>query len=425
MTSKRFLSTADGIFLENGWFFLGDKYAEDFSQACGTYEPDEDHASRWIESAYHLDGQCKRRGIPCIFMVGPAKWSIYPELLREIAPEGRSRPSVHDSIMNIAKDLELLDLRQVLMNGKKTAHTYSPRDSHWNGYGAYLAWQQMVLRLSLHCPANALFDPGKILDIHESDDWNEATNLTGIPGENTFYYPEFENSFPDFEIRSPGGYWRTQPGSALIHVSEIPVDTRCHGSTSRLRALILRDSVGDLLSPYLVSSFSETYQRTHHVNVEGRPPNISALLRDYAPDVVLFMITERYLIYPLLDLEMARACTLFDLRQDRVAHWPAISTAPALVIDGWDNPKQPVLIRMPPDRATKTVLKISMCTNGTGALLVSYTAEGKVRQKYFIYRTGPNDFYLEVNGNVSGDHIWILDEYNASPTFITAIALSY
>lgn len=417
----------EGYFTTDGWFFLGDKYCQDFSQAMGHCVVSSTHASEWVEAAVHITELCRRRGVPCIFLIAPAKWSVYREKLRDFPDYRPNQESILDKVVRAAKptSLDLIDLRREMIAGRSCADTYSPRDSHWNGYGALLAWRTLVDRLTTHFPSETFFDPGSVASIETTDDWNEATTLTGVPGENRFSYPVFSEQFLDFDMRYTDGVWCPQKGARLVSVGELPVNTRNNLSSSKLRALILRDSVGDLLSPYLHSTFAETYQRVHHVNVEGRTPSVSALLRDYAPDVLIFLVTERYLVHPFFDVEMARTCSAFEAQPSVDARWPFCRSSSELLVEGWENPQNPVLIRLPPSPNNEKLLKVSIYTAGVGALLASYTIRGEIVQKHFIYRAGASDFYLAIHGNPDGDHLWILDQHNSERTFIREIAISY
>ena len=65
------------------------------------------------------------------------------------------------------------------------------------------------------------------------------------------------------------------------------------------KLLTLRDSTGNALSPLWSWSFGSTVQYGHGIGQLGlKPPDLKALMSDQHPQVVLFMITERFLAEP-------------------------------------------------------------------------------------------------------------------------------
>ena len=62
--------------------------------------------------------------------------------------------------------------------------------------------------------------------------------------------------------------------------------------------LTLRDSTGNALSPLYSWSFGTTVQYAHGIGQTEKPPNLQQLVATYHPNLVLFVITERFLSYP-------------------------------------------------------------------------------------------------------------------------------
>jgi len=88
----------------------------------------------------------EKRGIAYVFVVAPNKETIYPEHLPEWMV-GSGRETKLDQLvahMRAHSTVEVLDLRSMLIEAKKTALTYYPTDSHWNDFGAFLASRALV-----------------------------------------------------------------------------------------------------------------------------------------------------------------------------------------------------------------------------------------------------------------------------------------
>ena len=63
--------------------------------------------------------------------------------------------------------------------------------------------------------------------------------------------------------------------------------------------LTLRDSTGNAVSPFYSGSFGTSVQYAHGIAQLGsKPPNLSQLMATYHPQLVLFVMTERFLAQP-------------------------------------------------------------------------------------------------------------------------------
>lgn len=91
-----------------------------------------------------------RRGIHYLFVIAPNKSTIYPEYLPDsIRPvHKQSRLDQLVAYVKTHSDVSILDLRDVMFAGKKERRVYRKTDSHWNRYGAYLAYAEIMKSLS-------------------------------------------------------------------------------------------------------------------------------------------------------------------------------------------------------------------------------------------------------------------------------------
>ncbi len=419
--------TDDGFFTEDGWYFLGNGHHQETDQALGRHSFTPSHPEQWIKAAADISDVCRLHLIPCLFVISPAKWSIYRDKLENHPRFRQGAHSIFDNLQCLAPayKVDLLDLRQDLVDSRKNADTYSPRDSHWNGYGAYVAWTRIAARLKTYFPRVEFFSPGEPVSIATSNEWDEATKLTGRPGENIFTFPVFSQPFPDFEMRYDDGPWTLQSGSRIALMSELPLSTRNATAPAKLKALLIRDSVGDIISPYFHSSFVETYQRYHALNVPDKTPSVSALLREHAPDVLIFLITERYLTLPLYNLETSQACAAFFNHNGLKQHWPTLKKEEKLPVDGWQNPKRSVRVILPKSISNRRYVKVSIYSNGTGTLVMAYVSSGQVKQKTFPYSIGASDHFLAIADDVVADHLWIRNQAEATTIHLSKISVAY
>jgi alginate O-acetyltransferase complex protein AlgJ len=96
----------------------------------------------------------KERKIPYIILVGPDKQSIYPEYWPNLSAENRALTRLDQILAYLGPEEKqnLIDVRRDLLEAKKNAWVYSRTDTHWNSYGAFIAYQKMMEVLSRSVP---------------------------------------------------------------------------------------------------------------------------------------------------------------------------------------------------------------------------------------------------------------------------------
>lgn len=100
----------------------------------------------------------KKQGALYIVVIVPYKEDVYPENY----PYPNyivTKPLLDHFIahMQRATDLNILDLRQSLMQAKLIYPVYYHTDSHWNQWGAYVGYQQISNVASIHIPGFHLY----------------------------------------------------------------------------------------------------------------------------------------------------------------------------------------------------------------------------------------------------------------------------
>lgn len=96
-----------------------------------------------------------QRGISYRVAVAPNKDSVYPEFLPD-AFKQVGRQSRLDQLMEYFaahSAVEFLDLRQPLLEAKKTQQVFFSTDSHWNVLGGFPCYQAIIASLSKDFPA--------------------------------------------------------------------------------------------------------------------------------------------------------------------------------------------------------------------------------------------------------------------------------
>ncbi len=99
----------------------------------------------------------REKGIHYLILICPNKHTIYPEYL----PDGITRVNPMTRLDQIVEYLRgnekavLIDVRKEIKEAKNNLLVYSMTDTHWNSYGAFIAYQKTMEALSKSFPSAA------------------------------------------------------------------------------------------------------------------------------------------------------------------------------------------------------------------------------------------------------------------------------
>src|SRR5690606_16934219 len=108
----------------------------------------ESEVNRWVSYLKYHQDLAKENNYLYFFIAIPNKASVYPENLpyyiKKVNPISR-----FDQVKQAAakQNIHLIDLRQDMLDAKKTGRLYSPYDSHWNLRGAEIAQLRLLKTL--------------------------------------------------------------------------------------------------------------------------------------------------------------------------------------------------------------------------------------------------------------------------------------
>lgn len=288
-TSDRSIAVAG----RDGWLFLGDRFQSSFSQALGRVAADDAGIGRWAESVRSQEAWLAARGIGFAFVVSPAKWSVHPEKLPAWASFARVHPL--DRLLATRASAQMPDLRGALREASRTTPTFSPFNSHWTNYGAWVAWRELVHDLGkAQIPWGSLPIPSpRAIPIVAG--YNEYAGMLSLDLDNPWTGFEPEPPFPPYAIEAPDGTLSEVPGSTQTNLLDLPRVTRNARAPNPRTILLLRDSTADSMSLFFQASFARTVQVDHALAGPGERPDLAMLVDRHRPDLVIWFVAERYL----------------------------------------------------------------------------------------------------------------------------------
>jgi hypothetical protein len=239
-----------------------------------------------------------------VFAAGARFYAIFPPykpgIYSEYLPKGfRKIPPISELDQVIAglngkgAD-EIIDVRKILMQGKETAPTYTPYDTHWSGYGAYLAYRALMTRLGKDFP-DLHPDPLDSFDHHRVSLAAGPSDLAAMLGVLSFI--QFDLDL----INTPAG-----PGRHIDYLTDRQDWTAPHVLTTGYSGptlLMVRDSFSLALVPFLERHFSKIVL-IHHQDDTKTLWLDRRWLERLRPDIVLLEVQEqgvRFALRPLAD----------------------------------------------------------------------------------------------------------------------------
>jgi hypothetical protein len=216
------------------------------------------------------------RGIRYIFVIAPEKHTIYPEYVPEAFRRMQEVSRLEQLVryMKEHSDVEILDLRQPLMEAKGRERLYHRTDSHWNEYGAFIGYQAIAAELM---KASAQIQPLAESDFELVREQKKEMDLAAQLGLDDVLSEENLRMRP----RRASLEFRLNPDIKYV-VSD--------GKETRLpRVVMFRDSFANNLIPFLDHHFS----RAVYVWNYGLD---TALIETERPQFVIQEVVERYLL---------------------------------------------------------------------------------------------------------------------------------
>jgi hypothetical protein len=138
---------------KKGWlFYAGDEVLENCCYANAPFTTRQ--LVQWQMSLEEKQEWFTKKGIRFILVIVPNKHTIYAEYLPSwISKVGeKSRLDQFVEHMEANSEVEIVDLRKVLFPAKQRCRLYHRTDTHWNDYGAFIAYQEIMSRLSRWFP---------------------------------------------------------------------------------------------------------------------------------------------------------------------------------------------------------------------------------------------------------------------------------
>lgn len=268
----------------NGWLYLGGNENDVYtgknpltSSELEEFRLELEYRKKYLES----------RGIRFYVLIAPVKATIYPEYMAMNAFRKRTLSwgeQLH-AYLKEKSDLNVPDVFSILRSRKNKGHLYSKIDNHWNAKGALYTASELLTDISSHLKG---VDTLNISHFYTEKGVTTKGNISVMLSNCTFFTDTAINMIPVGGYKSVKGVKAGYPVLAnFAYVNEYE-EVRVNKDTAKPRLLIISDSFGGAIFPYLAESFSRTTKIfdawQYKLNEE--------IIEKENPDVVILLMLE-------------------------------------------------------------------------------------------------------------------------------------
>lgn len=274
---------------KDGWYFY--TMDNNIELASGTYDLNEEILKLTALHQQRIADKLAAQGIDYVLILPPSKVSVYPEY---IASGNYSVSVTADDILadylQGNTDVKVIKLKDVLLEAKNDGQVFFKTDTHWNEYGAYIGYKEVINKLNEYGIINS---QPKDVNFVQSEMLGEFAGMMGGS-----YLLEPEQTI-ETEIINPasvrvydGELYSSVEYIAQLRILRNPFYVYKNSNYAEKSALMFGDSMfgGWNMTELLSENFSDfTYIWDYEIAQE--------YIDVVKPDVVFYDMGERYLKY--------------------------------------------------------------------------------------------------------------------------------
>jgi len=242
----------------------------------------EEELIKHVQTLEDRKKRCEQAGITYIRGFCPNAHTIYPEnlpfLMKIQIKDTLSRADqVIEYLKKTKSDFKLIDPRPALFAAKKNNQVYRKLDSHWNSYGAFIAYQDLLNQTYDQIGATPKsIDDFKIEWVESR--FGDLVQMLAITS------PSYVESLPIFTPKNNEASFEEIFSDKFRGVGRVMACEKC---PDRRRVMIFRDSFTEALIQFYSLQFAETLYVWENYNQD--------LIDQFKPDIVIEIPVERYL----------------------------------------------------------------------------------------------------------------------------------
>jgi alginate O-acetyltransferase complex protein AlgJ len=288
---RKFKKGGKVIYGNEGWLFFNAPIIMD--DYLGKFQPDRERLEMDTGRLASRINWLKDRDIDYLMTIVPNKTSIYrdkmPRLLGELK-QATHREMLLEHIGDRFGN-HLLDLKPVIMKAKPVGDLYFKTDTHWNSLGAYIAYTNIIDRVSLFLPEIPPPFAFQALEPYPRDTPGDLARMTGTPEK--YFMLHDGLSHPD---KKTGWATTSLTNAVLLTKEHLPLIHKppytIHNPNGRYNAVVFHDSFTVELMEFLPYNF----KNTTFIWRFSKSDLLKAVVEICEPDIVIEEVVERFLV---------------------------------------------------------------------------------------------------------------------------------
>lgn len=293
---------------KNDMFFSGSDWARRYM--WNTMPFTEELFRRWKIILEERRDFAREHGAHFALVLVPMKGNVYTENIPpSLAPiHAKSRREQLGDYLQIHSDVHVIDLMEAMLRAKSHEMIYFNYDHHWNQFGAFAAYQTIMLEL------NRVFKNLDILDESQL----RLKMIPTLPGNMTMVAraglsKSFEDYAPDLKLRRGHSFKLIRndlpPKHRLNMTKYFATESPADNPQS---VVVFRDSFFDGISPYWAASFS----RSLYVWSDMDTYPYEEVILEEKPDIVIWEMPEWRLLNTYLSDNLVESNAGFEFEID-------------------------------------------------------------------------------------------------------------
>ncbi|UWX05096.1 hypothetical protein JBF11_06355 [Taurinivorans muris] len=259
------------------WLFLGNNYNNTIDKLTGKlYYHDSDNKKYDVTKRYDFYKNIAEKVLAhskeVFFLIAPDKSTVYPEFLPEtIIPAPKPFHEFLTQKMQ-RENLNVYYPRQDLLQNKEKALLYYVTDSHWNNYGAFIAFIRLISRLDPALPEMIKEEDFRFKPLKSTA--GDLISLGNFLFKDKDYKDTFQVSYKNMPMETPKAEQTENKQNGLIQ-------TVNPEALTDKTVWIIGDSFSTALRPYFSFFFKNVYF-IHKDTFNASPAGFTDIQADFA-----------------------------------------------------------------------------------------------------------------------------------------------
>ena len=231
----------------NGWlFYKGEASMDNFQNKILFTQSELVDIAKYLED---INDWARKNGKNFYYVIAPDKNKIYGEnitTLKKLRPDSESRANQLVQYLRENTKVKVLYLYDVLMKSKDDELLYYKQDTHWNDFGAYIGYQEIIKFIKSQYPFIQTVSYSGMKRVG----WSDGDLKRMIVG----FLQNDETQYNKPIIKDTA--------KCVNAVQDEPESINCYNKNKKLKIFMLRDSFAEALKDYFNNTFNTMSYRT-------------------------------------------------------------------------------------------------------------------------------------------------------------------